>query len=168
MYCPNCGVDCGYGLKYCKHCGKGLAEGTQVMAPVPPAPPPRIGAAAWPLALATTGIVLGGLGIIFTNAFELMRPMAPGLSRSGDATPVAVVMIVFGSALIFAVVALLIRLFGHLIAPRHQQPAQTPRELTGAPPLVQLPAPPSAVGSVTEHTTRNFEPRAYSEFGARE
>jgi hypothetical protein len=40
--------------------------------------------------------------------------------------------------------------------------------LAAAPPLVQLPAPPSAVGSVTEHTTRNFEPRVYDHLRAHE
>jgi hypothetical protein len=39
--------------------------------------------------------------------------------------------------------------------------------ITSAPP-VQLPAPPSAIGSVTEHTTRNFEPSVYDKLHARE
>jgi hypothetical protein len=167
MYCPNCAAPYSYGLRYCKQCGTNLGEGAQ---PSPPAPPPKVTGAAWALALATVTIVLGGLGIIISNATDLMRTF-PGEIRTGNPTPVAIVMLVFGSTIIFGVVGLLIRLFTHLIVPRHQQqapPSQNSRPLASAPPPVQLPAPPSAVGSVTEHTTRNFEPSIYDKLRARE
>src|SRR5438270_3564450 len=105
MYCPNCAATYSYGLRYCKQCGTNLGEGTQTATLAPPAPAPKVTSAAWPLALATVAIVLGGLGIVFTNAFALMRSFpAPGEGRNGDATSVAIVMLIFGSLTIFGVV----------------------------------------------------------------
>ena len=169
MYCPNCAAPYSYGLRYCKQCGTNLNEGTQPVTAAPP-PAPKITGAAWALAMATATIVLGGLGIIVSNATDLMRTF-PGEVRTGNPTPVAIVMLVFGSVTIFGVVGLLMRLFTHLIVSRPQQPAPpapAARPLASAPPPVQLPAPPSAVGSVTEHTTRNFEPSVYDKLRARE
>ncbi|MEN3334365.1 MAG: hypothetical protein V7641_3730 [Blastocatellia bacterium] len=170
MYCPNCAAAYSYGLRYCKQCGTNLGENPQASTLAQPAPAPKTSGAAWALAMATVAIVLGGLGIVFTNAFDLMRTF-PGEVRSGNPTPVAIVMLVFGTLTVFGVVALLMRLFGHIIAPRHHQqapPAQVGQSINSAPPLVQLPAPPSAVGSVTEHTTRNFDPSVYDKVRARE
>src|SRR5205085_7205102 len=118
----------------------------------------------------TVAITLGGLGIVFTHAFDLMRARFPGDVMTGNATPVAIVMLVFGSLTVFGVVAMLMRLFTHLIAPRQQEeapPVQVARPFMSAPP-VQLPAPSQGVGSVTEHTTRNFEPGVYDRMRARE
>ena len=167
MYCPNCAAPYSHGLRYCKQCGTNLIDKPQTSSLAPPAP--KITGAAWALALATVAIVLGGLGIITSNAFDLMRTF-PGEVRTGNPTPVAIVMLVFGSLTVFGVVFMLMRLFTHLIATRHQHDtAATPasRTITAAPP-VQLPAPPSAISSVTEHTTRNFEPSVYDRLRARE
>jgi hypothetical protein len=171
MYCPNCAAAYSYGLRYCKQCGTNLSEGTQTSTLGQPAPPPKITGAAWALAMATVAIVLGGLGIVFSHAYDLVRPTFANETRTADPTPIAIVMLVFGSLTIFGVVALLVRLFTHYIAPRHQQhapPAPVGKSVTGGPPPVQLPAPPSAVGSVTEHTTRNFDPSTYDKLRARE
>ena len=167
MFCPNCAAEHVYGLRYCKQCGTNLLDAPTPQAPALPAAP-KVAGAAWVLALATVAITLGGLGIVFTHAFDLMR-MFPGEVRTGEATPVAIVMLVFGTLTITGVVAMLMRLFGHLVAPRPQgQPAKNDKAIHAAPPLVQLPAPPSSVGSVTEHTTRNFEPGIYDKLHARE
>jgi hypothetical protein len=161
MYCPNCAAPYSYGLRYCKQCGTNLSESAQTSTLAPPAP--KVTGAAWALALATIAIVLGGLGIVFSNAYDLVRPTFSNEVPHGDPTPVAIVMIIFGSTTVFGVVALLMRLFTHLIAPRAHQAAHAAhaardgKPLAVAPPHVQLPAPPSAVSSVTEHTTRNFE-----------
>src|SRR5437763_13136455 len=122
MYCPNCAAAYSYGLRYCKQCGTNLGENTQTSTLPQAAPAPKVTGAAWALAMATVAIVLGGLGIVCTNAFDLMRPWR-GENPVGNATPVAIVMLVFGSLTIFGVVALLVRLFGHLIAPRPYQQA---------------------------------------------
>ena len=171
MYCPNCAAAYSYGLRYCKQCGTNLGENPQTSTLAPPAPAPKVTGAAWALAMATALIVLIGLGIVFSNAYDLVRPTFANETRVSGATPVAIVMLIFGSLTIFGVVAMLMRLFSHIIAPRHQQhapPAPVGKSVSSAPPLVQLPAPPSAVGSVTEHTTRNFEPSVYDKLRARE
>jgi len=169
MYCPNCAAPYSYGLRFCKQCGTNLSENTQTSTLAPP--PPRVTGAAWALALATILIVLGGLGIVFSNAYDLVRPTFTNEMPHGNPTPVAIVMLVFGSLTIFGVVAMLMRLFTHLIAPRAAQAAPAAhagKSFSSAPPPVQLPAPPSAVGSVTEHTTRNFDPSVYDKLRARE
>ena len=169
MYCHNCAAPYSHGLRYCKQCGTNLMDKPQTATLAPPAP--KVTGAAWALALATVTIVLGGLGIITSNAFDLMRTFPGGEVRTGNPTPVAIVMLVFGSLTIFGVVFMLMRLFTSLIATRHHHhTAATPanQPITAAPPPVQLPAPPSAIGSVTEHTTRNFEPSVYDKLRARE
>jgi hypothetical protein len=171
MYCPNCAAAYSYGLRYCKQCGTNLGEGPQTSTLPQPAPAPKVTGAAWALAMATAVIVLAGLGIVFSHAYDLVRPTFGNENPSNNGTPVAILMIIFGSLTIFGVVALLVRLFTHIIAPRHHQQApsvQAGKSITSAPPLVQLPAPPSAVGSVTEHTTRNFEPSVYDKLRGRE
>jgi len=167
MYCPNCAAEHVYGLRYCKQCGTNLLDGPQPAQPAPPPPPqPKTTLPAIALALAMVAIVLGGLGIVFTHAFDLMR-MYPGEVRTGEATPVAIVMLVFGSLTICAVVAMMMRLFTHLLAPGARA-AKGDKAISAAPPLIQLPGAPSSVGSVTEHTTRNFEPSVYDRMRSRE
>jgi hypothetical protein len=117
--------------------------------------------------MATTAITLGGLGIVLDAAWGFMRPLSPGVIGTGNPTPVAITTIVFGSAVIFAVVALLSRIFGALLLPRHTPQSEQVKTLPSAPVAVQLPASHLAGGSVTEHTTRNFE-RAYKELAASE
>ncbi len=164
MHCPNCGAEHTFGLKYCKRCGLSIGE-----------PPPQtmqvsgwgFTGAAWAIGLATVAICLGGLGIVVTHAFELFNPMAPGQSRSADPTPIALAMIVFGSATIFGIAALLIRLFSRLLTTPVEaaRPAQFIKPGITEYPVAQIPGQP--VSSVTEHTTRNFE-RLYEEQRARE
>lgn len=166
MHCQNCGAEHTFGLKYCKRCGLSLSD----------SPPQtehisswRLTGSAWAIGLATVAICLGGLGIVFSHAFDLVRPLSPGQVMSARATPIAMAMILFGSATVFGVAALLIRLFSRLLngqleitrTPQFIKPGMA--EYPGA----QIPASPSAISSVTEHTTRNFE-RMYEEQRARE
>jgi hypothetical protein len=114
-------------------------------------------------------ICLGGLGIVFSHAFDLARPLYPGQSQSVDATPIAMAMIIFGSATVFGIAGLLIRLFTRLLT-GIQDPARPARYIKPGVtefPVAQMPAPPIGMPSVTEHTTRNFD-RLYEEQRARE
>src|SRR5215208_2364567 len=112
MYCPNCGVESSIGLQYCKGCGRSLFNPGQQSEPQPKVV--RTNGAAWAVALATIAITLAGLGIVFTSAAELLRPShwgpVPQPTPEGY-IPVAIVMIAFGSATIFSIVFLLIKLF---------------------------------------------------------
>ena len=158
MYCPNCGAESIFGLNYCKHCGGNLSDAPQ-QAP----PPARNVLAALILAAATLGIVLGGLGIVFSSALSLIGPQPPGYAAPvHDAVAVAGMMVLFGSATIGLVSLMLIKLFSRMMgfgsaAGKIVRPARTfvPEQR-----LPQIQAPPLAMQSVTEHTTRNFAPRA--------
>jgi hypothetical protein len=160
MYCPNCGAESTFGLNYCKHCGGGLAE----VAPPNAAPPSRNIAAALILAAATVAIVLGGLGIVFTEALSVIGPQPLGFSAPvHDAVAVAAMMVLFGSAAIVFSTLMLVKLFSRVMGfgpPSYKQdrPAKTfqpPQRVR------QIPAPPMSMQSVTEHTTRNFDPSLY-------
>ena len=178
MHCPSCGAEATMGLKYCKRCGENLGHTFQL-------PQYReqgrstggaigVALAAWGLALSTVAITLGGFGIIFTQAFDLMRPVPMGQSASGDAEMIAMTMLVLGSLVIFGIVAMLIRVFSKLMgvnSPRAEKQQAAPpaqRSMGSDYPPAQLSAPPSPMSSVTEHTTRNFDLPQYREPKARE
>jgi hypothetical protein len=72
-------------------------------------------------------------------------------------------MVIFGSAAIVFSTLMLIKLFSRVMGfgSVPDKPARTPRTFQPVQKLAQIPAPPIAMQSVTEHTTRNFEPRLY-------
>lgn len=167
MYCPHCGEGSTFGLKYCKKCGEALnftADTTQ------PAQQPsnRITSPAWAIAMATTAISLIGIATVLEFVTDFLRPMPIGQAPHGDSTLIGVLMIIFGSLTVFGSVAMLIRLFSKLMLPTHQREqhrgkAEKVDDIRYGPPQIQQ--PPTL--SVTEHTTRNFEPR-YKQPVARE
>ena len=157
MYCSDCGAQSTAGLKYCKQCGANLAATTQLAENESPSG--RTTSAAWAIALAATGVCLGGLGIVFTNALNMMKPPILGAPVPGDRTTITIVMITLGTATIFGVVALLIRLFSRLLLPPQERMAKDGSRETAASgyAAAQLPEPPGVMPSVTEHTTRTFD-----------
>ena len=160
MYCPNCGAESTFGLNYCKHCGGNLAESAEPAAP----PPSKNVLAALILALATAGIVLGGLGIVFTNALALVSAQPPGFSQpTNDAGMIAGMMVIFGSSVIVLASLMLIKLFARVMgfASATDKPSRRAKSFLPQQRGPQIQAPPIVVSSVTEHTTRNFEPRAH-------
>jgi hypothetical protein len=166
MHCQNCGAEHTFGLKYCKRCGLSFSDSSPQTEQISAW---RLTGSAWAIGLATVAICLGGLGIVFSHAYELVRPLLPGQSMSAEATPIAMAMIMFGSATVFGIAALLIRLFSRLLNSTQviTRPAQFIKPGLNEYPGAQIPAPPSPISSVTEHTTRNFE-RMYEEQRARE
>ena len=171
MYCPECGVETTNGLRYCKGCGASLMEQSPASQPAPRVV--RTNGAAWAVALATVAITLAGLGIVFSVALDLMSPShwGPMAQPVPDShIPVALVMIAFGTSTIFGIVFLLIKLFTKLM----HLPVESPREARPTPVLNppyrshQIQAPPMQMPSVTEHTTRNFDPILKGDRRARE
>jgi len=159
MFCPNCGAESTFGLNYCKLCGGSLSDASP-----PAATPGKNVLAALILAAATVGIVLGGIAIVFNFALSLIGPQPPGFTPPNhDAGPVAGMMVVFGSAAIILTTFMLIRLFARVMGfgSPSNKPARRAHAFPTSPNVAQIPAPPMAVHSVTEHTTRNFEPRVY-------
>ena len=160
MYCPNCGAESTIGLNYCKHCGSNLSETARPSS----APATRNTLAALILALATVGIVLGGLAIVFTHALALVGSQPPGFSQPvPGAVKIGAMMVVFGSSAIVLVALMLIQLFSRVMGfgSALGKPLRTDKGFTPQQRVPQIPAPPIVVSSVTEHTTRNFEPRIF-------
>jgi len=164
MYCPGCGAEAVIGSKYCKHCGGVLA--TTALDVRPNLAFSRPAGVAWAMALASTAIGLGGLGITIANVVDLVRPSPVG--PVGGLTAIAIVMLVFGSLTTVAIVALLIKLLSRLLglppeAPRAERVARRGLKDLGSPVAYPATAPqqPAIPASVTEHTTRNFEARMY-------
>ncbi|HKY03253.1 MAG TPA: hypothetical protein VJQ56_00085 [Blastocatellia bacterium] len=122
------------------------------------------------MALASVAITLGGLGIVFTSAYDLVDPVPMGFTPSGEADKIAVLMIIFGSLTVFGVIAVLTRILSRALG--LTQPKTQP--VQGNTPAIndyrqpQIPAPPANISSVTEHTTRNFDPQRFRDSGARE
>jgi hypothetical protein len=146
MYCPDCGSETIERRNYCKQCG-GSLSGSQTASAVPSRP----GALAWVVALFTILFGIGGLGAVFTTAYELTK-------RQGLDEGIPIVMMVFGSVSVVVVVGLLVHLTLNLIGSgtiKPMKPKVIPRRETNP---VQLPEPSPPIVSVTEHTTRTFEP----------
>ncbi|HLG16788.1 MAG TPA: zinc ribbon domain-containing protein [Blastocatellia bacterium] len=163
MYCPNCGAESTVGLKYCKRCGGNLTGTTQLIAPV--IQPPRVTGAIWAVAIASIAVGCGGLGIVFGVASSLV-----GTDGAGDLPRIMVIM---GASAVFGIIWLLIRALLKLMSisqgvASQTQLSQVSQAMGSQYNPAQIPAPPSVMPSVTEHTTRSFDQRAYDERRARE
>src|SRR5205085_9914369 len=149
MYCPSCGAESVQGLRYCKQCGASLN-------PTGEMPPPG----KFPMAL--TVIFLLIIGIISITGIIGSFAMASDMSMRGTPPGNFLPVMILGPLVALGIDALLIWLLLRLVKIYHQPGAMSqpqasrhlrPGEFT--PP--QLNAPPAAIGSVTEHTTRNFD-----------
>ena len=152
MYCPDCGDHSTQGLNFCKHCGAALNSldgGAEVE------PRPRPNWFVWALALSTVLIGFAGLAVIFGMSFVMAQN--PTVDKD---YPIA--LVAFGSLSFVGVLAVLAYLLLRLSGagpgiarksgskPKHRRDAVAPP---------QIEAPPATMSSVTEHTTRTFEPR---------
>src|SRR5689334_24282424 len=149
MYCPSCGVEAAQGLRYCKQCGANLTLTSEMMAP-----------GKFPMALTVLFLLI--IGII--SIVGIVGPMAMASDLSNRGTPPGnfLPVMILGPLIALGIDGLLIWLLLRLVKIYHQPGAMyqsppahqaMPRAFT--PP--QLSAPPANIGSVTEHTTRNFD-----------
>jgi hypothetical protein len=180
MYCSTCGVLATPGLRYCKGCGERFIDTNPLLETAPPQASSSKGGAAWAIAMATTAITLGGLGIIFSHVVNIVSPRwGAGIPRNpGETIPIAILMIVFGTTAVSIIVFMLIRLFIRLmnLPPEPKRTAKNSQPIAdqfrsthmNVPPPPQIQAPPISRPSVTEHTTRNFDPVYSREHGERE
>ena len=170
MNCPSCGAEYSYGLRYCKRCGENLSQQTNGL----DQPSSAHGASikrmkkneyGWDIeeiepagvnvkklvgmfwAVAVFGIV--SFGILFGCAIPLVI--------FGADKRMLIPMFMFGSGAIVLIAWLLIQQMSRLIGmvERNKTPRRVRRQAEQEQP--QMAAPPRAVGSVTEHTTRNFD-----------
>ena len=151
MYCPVCGAESTQGLNYCKRCGAGLSAST------PPVEQKASFGKMTGLLLPVALVCIGGFIALFTTVYNLGE-------RPGFDTRALVAIMGFGGATVVCVVGLLVWLLLRLagIQPSaHYDKAERvlPREYTPQ----QLPPSPIGMPSVTENTTRNFDPARYRE-----
>ena len=155
MYCPSCGTEYTIELKYCNRCGANL---NTEMATQPQIVPISLTKPAIVLGAILTLLTLGGFGVLISGAVELSR--AARLDPDGITG-----IVITGMLTILITDIFLVRLLTKIINASLSSGTQTqPRRSNalGNPSVAQLPQPPPArlqgVPSVTEGTTRFFEP----------
>lgn len=148
MYCPVCGAEGTAGLKFCKRCGANLGQTPSKINYG------KIAGMFW--AIAVFGIV--SVGTLIGCMVPLVIAGHAGVNIIG---PIMVV----GGGVILAIALLLIWQLSRLISVVKDEGEERVRRPVvirqpDAPQITspQLAAPPHAVGSVTEHTTRTFDP----------
>jgi hypothetical protein len=147
MYCPSCGTEVTKELNYCNRCGANLNPSLKL-----PEQPVRTVSLTGPT-IAIALMVVIGLGITFASVAELARQ---------DIHPAALTwMVIGGLAMIVGVAAMLMRQWTHLAGVvKQKEPRATRKKSTGSEPTpAQLPPLRSEpISSVTDHTTRTFDP----------
>ncbi len=150
MHCPHCSAESLTGLKFCKRCGGSLTAA--------PAPPRRIGTI-WALVSAIVSVVVAGLGVTFGVASDLA-----GRGIKGQDGPIEI--IVFGSLIVLFTLVPLMRLLWKVVMldletqGKELLPIQSPSLNTASTTNdLERPQLSHAGASVTEHTTRTFEPQ---------
>ena len=149
MYCPSCGTELTPELSYCNRCGANLRSISN-QSGVPPA---KLVGAAWAISIAVALVTLGGFGMIFGLVMALIT-RGVNLSAGGMG------LIFFSSLIILAIDWLLVRQLSRVLnVPQLSSDAtqaKKPKLIEQA--VRQIDAPREPVSSVTEHTTRTFEP----------
>jgi hypothetical protein len=159
MFCPSCGTENTIGLPYCNRCGANL---NVAMAEQPRPVIVNVTKPTLIIGLVVLFLTLGGFGGLIRGALRL----APVLQGNDP----LIALILFGMLTILVVDIFLVRLLSKLIGASLSSGTQTQasqsRALAANPvnQLYQQPQPSRLQGapSVTEHTTRFFEP-AYRE-----
>lgn len=158
MYCPICGAESTQGLNYCKRCGAGLSASTPPLEQKGP-----IGKAMGVMLFLVSLVSIAGFVALFSTVYNLGE-------RATFDTRALIGIMAFGGATVVGVVGLLVWLLLRLTT--GQQPVASPDRTANPVPrdysVPQLPAPPIGMPSVTENTTRNFDPSRYREKGERE
>ena len=147
MFCPSCGAEQNQTLSYCNRCGANLKPTESGV------PHAKLVSAAWAVSLAVAFVTLGGFGMIFGLVFALITR---GMSLSAG----GIGLVILSSLIILAIDWLLIRQLSRVLnlpraAPETATVSQPSLE-ESSPPLLDAPRQP--VSSVTDRTTRTFEP----------
>jgi len=157
MYCPNCGDQTTQGLKYCKRCGTGLSTSN-----TPIEPQASTGKAMGAMLFLVSLVSIAGFIALFSTVYSLGE-------RPNFEPKWLIGIMAFGGATVLGVVGLLVwlllRFSGHQPVP-HREKNERPAVRDYVP--QQLPASPNSMPSVTENTTRNFDPAVYRDRDARD
>jgi hypothetical protein len=149
MYCSTCGAEATLDVYYCKRCGNSLNPQTMIQQR-----PVNLNGPSWAMAVALIFI----LGIIFSAVVKM--------AEIGVSAVALTWMVIVGLGAVVALVAMIFRQLSHMSLNRQPQlpmpPAPLKPHLTSEIYAGRQVALPEPVPSVTEHTTRTFEP-AYRE-----
>ncbi len=152
MYCSSCGVEVTQELNYCNRCGANLSPAVNLV-PQPPAP------------VKLTGPTIGVAAMVVLSLIVILGFVDNLALRGVHPTAIAWIAII-AIGMVFGVAALIINLFVKLLlsgrtaaAAAEQRPPQLKKQHSNP----QLSAPQTGpmnppVSSVTDHTTRTFEP----------
>ena len=154
MYCPSCGTEYTIELKYCNRCGANL--GTEMA----PEHEPVV------FSLTKPTLIIGATLVILTiGGFGGLIGGAMGLAEVVHGNDPLIAIILFGMLTIMIVDVFLVRQLSKLISASLSSSTPTQRKrpnLLSNSSMVQLPQPSTSplqgVPSVTEGTTRFFEP----------
>ena len=156
MFCPVCGSETIQGLKYCKQCGANLSQ-----------PKKDAGFSFDKLTSLFWAVAIFGIG-----SFALLIGGAVAISALHEGGSDLAAVVVIGFVVVLIISVLMIWQVSRIISMAHKTEGA---ELIGKTEVIkerdtqpQLAAPPTAVPSVTENTTRNFEQALNRERGARE
>jgi len=149
MYCPSCGTELTPELSYCNRCGANVKP----ISNQPGVPPAKLTGAAWAISISVALVTLGGFGMIFGLVMAL-------ITRGRSLSAEGMVLIFFSSLIILAIDWLLVRQLSRVFnVPQLSSEATQAKKPTLTEQAVwQIDAPRQPVSSVTEHTTRAFEP----------
>lgn len=154
MFCPTCGAEYAQKINFCKRCGANMSSATNTVEVH--VPRPRFAAMFWAVAL--FGIVgLIACFLAFTAFVEM------GLRGSDLKFP-----FVLGLLCVFGIAAMLVRQLAKLInvfqeAVRAPKVETQPLPAYQPPPALPNTTPPEPISSISEHTTRSFDPAIYLE-----
>ena len=147
MFCPSCGAEQHQTLSYCNRCGANLRP---LQSGVPTG---KLVGASWAISVAVALVTLGGFGMIFGLVLALI---SSGMSLSAG----GIGLVIVSSLIILAIDWLLIRQLSRVLnlprAARETATVSQPALDEDSPTL--LAAPPQPVSSITDRTTRTFEP----------
>lgn len=151
MFCASCGQALSPDLSYCKRCGAELRGSETLILQKKPAGLAYVLSFSF---LLTVGLTLGGMALVIVLATELLRQGFPPFN--------ATALAVLGFLLILASVGLLGRQLSRLVSAylEKETVAEKKRDRPSflPPPISQLRSAEDFISSVTEETTRTFEP----------
>lgn len=147
MFCSSCGAESNPGLQYCKRCGASLMP-----AGLKDKPTGLVWIVAFGIAM-MMGLPMGGIVVIFERLSGLLDKGFP-LYFLITLASVSLMMVALATVLLSR---LLSPIFKNYL--QSGEPSESKKTNLGERRPAQISAPPDSVSSVTEGTTRTFEPR---------